>query len=145
MSDPTHHSSSPSSEPSPELVRKVELLISHLLRIGVVTSLVVVVFGLAISFLHHTDYIHSRTQFQQVTSPTYPSWHTLGDLASGLAHFRGEAIIIAGLLLLIATPVMRVAVSIVAFLVERDWVFALVTAFVLAMLILSFVLGKAEG
>ena len=47
--------------------------------------------------------------------------------------------------LLIATPVMRVAVSIVAFLIERDWIFVIVTSFVLAMLILSFFLGKAEG
>jgi uncharacterized membrane protein len=131
--------------PSPELVRKVELLISNLLRVGVVSSLIVVVIGLAVSFLHHADYVHSRTELQQVTSPDHPTWHTLGELARGVAHFRGEAIIMAGLLLLIATPVMRVAVSIVAFLVERDWVFALVTAFVLAMLILSFVLGKAEG
>ena len=145
MSQPTQTPGPTPAEPSPELVRKVELLISHLLRVGVVTSLVVVVFGLAVSFLHHADYIHSPAELQQVTSATYPSWHTLGELASGLAHFRGEAIIISGLLLLIATPVMRVAVSIVAFLVERDWVFALVTAFVLAMLILSFVLGKAEG
>lgn len=131
--------------PTADLVRKVELLISNLLRIGVVTSLIVVVMGLGVSFLHHADYVHSRTELRQVTSPDHPTWHALGELALGVAHFRGEAIIMAGLLLLIATPVMRVAVSIVAFLVERDWVFALVTAFVLAMLILSFLLGKAEA
>jgi uncharacterized membrane protein len=146
MSEPTiHNRTSSPAGPSPDLVRKVELLISNLLRFGVVTSLVVVVIGLVISFLHHSGYIHSRAELQQVTSPAHPAWHTLGELATGLAHGRGEAIIMAGLLLLIATPVMRVAVSIVAFLVERDWVFAIVTAFVLAMLILSFVLGKAEG
>jgi uncharacterized membrane protein len=37
---------------------------------------------------------------------------------------------------------MRVAVSVVAFMIERDWTFVLVTTFVLAMLILSFFLGK---
>lgn len=61
--------------------------------------------------------------------------HALGELALGLVHFRAEAIVMAGPLLLIATPVMRVAASIVVFLVEGDWVFARVTAFVLAMLI----------
>jgi uncharacterized membrane protein len=134
----------PAHEPSAELVRKVELLISHLLRIGVVSSLVVVVIGLIISFLHHPEYLHSD-QMQQVISPSRVTWHSLRELFRGLLHLRGEAIIMAGLLLLIATPVMRVAVSIVAFIVERDWVFVVVTSFVLAMLILSFVLGKAEG
>lgn len=133
-----------SREPSAEMVRKVELLISNLLRIGVVSSLIVVVIGLVISFVHHPDYLHSD-QMQRVISPSHATWDSLRELLAGLMHFRGEAIIMSGLLLLIATPVMRVAVSIVAFIVERDWVFVIVTSFVLAMLILSFVLGKAEG
>ena len=133
-----------SHEPSADLVRKVELLISNLLRIGVISSLIVVVIGLIISFLHHPDYLHSD-QMQQVISPSHMTWDSLRELFAGLIHLRGEAIIMAGLLLLIATPVMRVAVSIVAFMVERDWVFVVVTSFVLAMLVLSFVLGKVEG
>jgi uncharacterized membrane protein len=132
-------------EPSADLVRKVELLISDLLRIGVISSLIVVVVGLVLSFLHHPAYLHSTAELQEVISADHPTWHSLSGLASGLAHFRGEAIIMVGLLLLIATPVMRVAVSIVAFVVERDLVFVVVTTFVLAVLILSFVLGKAEG
>jgi uncharacterized membrane protein len=41
----------------------------------------------------------------------------------------------AGLLLLIATPVLRVAVSMLAFVYQRD----------LTLLLTSFVLGKAGG
>ena len=136
----------PSAQPpSADLVRKVELLISHLLRTGVVSSLLVVVAGLVISFVHHPGYLHSQAEMRQVISTGHPSWHSLGELWDGLLHFRGEAIIMAGLLLLIATPVMRVAVSIAAFIVERDMIFVVVTTFVLAMLILSFILGKAGG
>ena len=135
----------PKPGPSPELVRKVELLISNLLRIGVIASLLVVVAGLLLSFIHHPAYLHSAAELTQVISPSRTPWHTLAGLIEGLQHFRGEAIIMAGLLLLIATPVMRVAVSIVAFFIERDWIFVIVTSFVLAMLILSFFLGKAEG
>jgi uncharacterized membrane protein len=131
--------------PSADLVRKVELLISNLLRIGVISSLLVVVAGLVISFVHHPGYLHSQAQMRQVISTGHPTWHSLTELWAGLLDFRGEAIIMAGLLLLIATPVMRVAVSIVAFIVERDVIFVVVTTFVLAMLILSFVLGKAGG
>jgi uncharacterized membrane protein len=142
MTQPAPQSSAP--EPSKDLVRKVELLISDLLRIGVVSSLAVVVIGLVVSFVHHPAYLNS-VEMGQVASRSHTTWNSLAELGSGLLHLRGEAIIMAGLLLLIATPVMRVAVSIVAFVFERDPVFVAVTAFVLAMLILSFVLGKAGG
>jgi len=57
---------------------------------------------------------------------------------------KGEAVIAAGLLMLIATPVLRVGVSIFIFVFEKDWAFVVTTTFVLGMLILSFFLGKVE-
>ena len=53
------------------------------------------------------------------------------------AAVRGRAIIQLGLLLLIATPVARVAFSLVAFLRERDRAYVLITSFVLALLLVS--------
>ena len=47
-----------------------------------------------------------------------------------------------GLIVLIATPFVRVAGSIVAFARERDRRYVLVTAVVLAVMCLSVVLGK---
>jgi len=46
-----------------------------------------------------------------------------------------------GLLLLIATPVMRAAVSIFAFVYQHDRTFVIITSVVLAILLLSFALG----
>jgi len=63
---------------------------------------------------------------------------------AGVRALRGRAIVILGLLLLIATPVVRVAVSIFAFIYQGDRIFTLITAVVLCLLLLSFVLGKAE-
>jgi uncharacterized membrane protein len=40
---------------------------------------------------------------------------------------------------------MRVAVSIIAFARERDWMYVIITSFVLAMLILSLAIGEAGG
>jgi uncharacterized membrane protein len=65
-------------------------------------------------------------------------------LASGLVVFllqpgRGLALLTAGVLVLIATPVVRVAVSIVEYVAERDWLFASLTAVVLAELAASVV------
>jgi uncharacterized membrane protein len=52
---------------------------------------------------------------------------------------------VLGLLLLIATPVMRVAVSVLIFVHQRDWTFVVITSVVLVLLVLSFVLGRVEG
>jgi uncharacterized membrane protein YfcA/uncharacterized membrane protein len=62
---------------------------------------------------------------------------TWSELASELAQFHPQAIITLGLLLLIATPVLRVAVSIVTFVVERDRTYIVITCIVLAILLFS--------
>ena len=128
-----------------EKSRQVELVISHLLRVGVVTSLAVVVIGTLVSFAHHRDYLSSNTALHQLTAHTAVFPHTIGDTIASLRHGEGRGIIILGLLLLVATPVMRVAVSILGFVYERDLIFVLITTTVLALLLLSFVLGRAEG
>ena len=110
-----------------------------------ILSLLVIIFGLTISFTHHPDYIHSPGKLPQLTGSTRAFPHTLRETREGIRELRGEAFIVVGLLLLIATPVMRVAVSIVAFLLKRDWIFVAITSVVLALLILSFFLGKVEG
>jgi uncharacterized membrane protein len=123
---------------------RIERVISVLLRAGVILSLFVIVFGLTVSFTHHPDFVHSHELLPQLTSSNRAFPHTLHETWQAAREFRGEAVIVFGLLLLIATPVMRVAVSVVAFLLERDWVFVAITSAVLALLVLSFFLGKVE-
>jgi len=126
-------------------VRQVELAISRLLRVGVVVSLCVVVLGTDVSFIRHPDYKSVPSELRRLTTPGAAFPQTLGDVWRGVRQFRGQAIVAAGLLLLVATPVMRVAVSILGFVYERDWTFVAITSLVLALLLLSFVLGRAGG
>nr|WP_201384027.1 TSUP family transporter [Ktedonobacter sp. SOSP1-85] len=58
-------------------------------------------------------------------------------LVASLAQWHPQGIITLGLLLLIATPVLRVAVSIVMFAVERDHTYVFITCLVLAILLFS--------
>jgi uncharacterized membrane protein len=51
---------------------------------------------------------------------------------------------LAGVLLMLATPVARVAVAGVLFLRERDWKFGAISFGVLAVLLLSAVFGIGE-
>jgi uncharacterized membrane protein len=127
-----------------ERVRRVEIVISNLLRGGVLASLALVVVGTIISFVHHPEYFNSPADFQRLVEPGAAFPHSLQDVIQGILLFRGQAIVTAGLLLLIATPVMRVAVSIFAFIYQEDRTFTYLTALVLFLLLLSFFLGKVE-
>ena len=129
----------------PPAVHRVELLISTLLRIGVGLALAVVITGTIISFIHHPAYVLSPRDLRELTSPGKAFPHTLRDTLAGIAALRGQSIVVAGLLLLIATPVMRVAISILAFALQKDWIFTLLTTAVLFFLLLSFLLGHAGG
>ena len=124
--------------------RKVEILISDLLRIGVLTSLAIVVLGTVVTFVHHPEYLNRPPALENLTTPGNGFSHTLREVVTGLRDFRGQAIVMVGLLLLIATPVVRVGVSIFAFAYEHDRRYVVITTIVFLLLLLSFVLGKAE-
>ncbi len=127
-----------------ERVRRVEIIISNLLRGGVMSSLALVVIGTIISFVHHPEYFSSPADFQRLVEPGAAFPHSLNAVIQGVLLFQGQAIVTAGLLLLIATPVMRVAVSIFAFIYQEDRTYTYITALVLFLLLLSFFLGKVE-
>ncbi len=122
-------------------VRRVELVISTLLRAGVVSSLAIVVAGLVLSFVHHAEYLSSPSELGRLTQPGAAFPHTLPDVLLSAAQRRGQGLVMVGLLLLIATPILRVAVSIVVFVHERDGTFVAITSIVLALLLASFLLG----
>jgi uncharacterized membrane protein len=122
-----------------------ETLISRLLRIGVGASAALVVIGMLLVFQHHPTYRSSHTELAALISASVPYPHRIRDVAGSAFGGQGQGIAMLGLLLLIATPVARVLVSIFIFVRERDPRFVLITATVLLLLITSFVLGAAGG
>lgn len=60
-------------------------------------------------------------------------------IVRGVSDLGSRNIIQFGLLLLIATPIARVAFSVFAFALERDWLYVVVTLFVLTLLIYSLI------
>ena len=133
----------PPAAPEDRHVVRMEIIISWVLRIGVVTSLAIVAAGLVLVFARHPERVSSVPALQTLTQPGAVFPHTLPAVFAGVAQLRGQAIVALGLLLLILTPVMRVAVSILAFALQRDRIFTLITAVVLIILLLSFVIGHA--
>ncbi len=139
--------------PAPETAAEArafptEEIISWILRVGVLASAVLIALGVALLFVRgETGYtgsfndlagLLSYNQDRQAAFPTSP-----GAVLLGLAQFKPYAFIALGLLLLIATPVLRVAASIVIFALEHDYAYVFITVIVLLILIVSFLLGKA--
>lgn len=122
----------------------IELLISNTLRTGVAVSVAVMLAGVVITFAHHPDYFHSRPALGELTSSREIFANTLGAVFRGVRELRGQSIATLGILLLIATPVVRVAISVVLFAAQRDRRYVLITAVVLALLLTSLMAGLGE-
>lgn len=124
--------------------RDIELLISVTLRIGVGVSVAVMLLGLVVTFAHHPDYFHSRPALGELTNSREIFANTLGAVWRGVRDLRGQSIAMLGILLLIVTPVVRVAISVVLFAMQRDRRYVLITAVVLALLLTSLMSGLGE-
>ena len=124
------------AEPAPKSAH-IEYIVSNVLRYGVLLSFLIVLIGSVMLFMQGGQAVTVR--LSGTPTPNSPA-----QVISELFLLQPKAIIDFGLMLLIATPVMRVAVSVIAFLVEEDVVYTLVTLFVLAVLLASFFLGAVE-
>jgi len=123
----------------------VESLISTTLRTGVTISVLIMAAGILFTFIHHPAYFSSHLALGGLTSSSGDYPNSVGDVLHGIAADRGQAIAMLGILLLIATPVVRVAISVLLFAVERDMRYVLITSVVLILLLLSLFSGLAVG
>src|SRR6267143_6137598 len=117
--------------------RRMDEIIGRLLQAGVILAAVFVLAGGIVYLARHQMPVTNYRVFQGEPAElrTVP-----GILHEALA-LRGRGLIQLGLLILIATPIARVAFSVVAFLYERDWTYVLVTLIVLGLLIYSLLGG----
>jgi uncharacterized membrane protein len=112
---------------SKEQIRFDESL-HKLLLIGLYLSVALILFGLGLALFTH----------QNVPETVFP----LHSLFTGLLSLNAGSYLSLGLLVLIATPIIRVITSFISFLVEKDWRFAAITLVVLATVLVSIFLGK---
>jgi uncharacterized membrane protein len=117
--------------------RQVEIIVADLLRAGVLLAAAVVALGGIILLVRHGREMPHYSTFVGVPEEL----RTISGICRGVLTFRGRNIIQLGLLLLIATPVARVAFSVVAFALQRDRLYAGITLFVLAVLVFSLAGG----
>jgi len=117
----------------------MQAFIGKMLRTGVTLSACVTVLGGLMYIFRHNALIPDYRNFTKVGE----QYISLADIFKGVAEFRARAIIQLGVLLLIATPIARVIFSVVAFLLEKDYLYTIITLIVLGIICFSIVGGVA--
>jgi uncharacterized membrane protein len=112
---------------------KVEQIVGRLLQIGVSLAAFVVLVG---GVLYVFSNAHMPLNYRSFQSEP-AALRSMRSIIGGAAHLDGRGVIQLGLLLLIATPVARVTFSIIAFAMERDRTYVVVTFIVLGILLYS--------
>ena len=120
--------------------KTIEEIVGTLLRVGVSLSAFVVAIGAAIYLARHGREPANYRVFHGEPSDL----RSLSGIVREAFHFRGRGIIQLGLLLLIATPVARVAFSIWGFAEEHDRLYMIFTGIVLIVLLYSL-LGSGSA
>ncbi|OOQ58201.1 DUF1634 domain-containing protein [Mucilaginibacter pedocola] len=120
--------------------KEMQSIIGWILRAGVFISMAIVFVGGVLYILRHgqehADYHTFKGIPAFINSPE--------GIIHGILEFRGQAIIQAGIILLIATPVIRIVFSAFGFVLERDYLYVGITLIVL-LIILSSMLGGHAG
>ena len=117
----------------------IQVIIGQVLRTGVYLSIGIVCFGGLFYIYRHGHSIADHSVFKGV--PDFVS--TPGGIINGILTLRGQAIIQAGIVLLIATPIIRVAFSAVGFIMEKDYLYTAITLLVLLIIFASMLSGQA--
>jgi uncharacterized membrane protein len=61
---------------------------------------------------------------------------------AGVIHGKGQAIIQLGIIFLIATPILRVIFAVIAFALEKDRLYTLISLIVLCIILASMLTGR---
>jgi hypothetical protein len=75
------------------LSARAELVLSTVLRVGVLSSLALILAGTVITFAHNPE-VSSPDELAQLTEPGASFPHTLRDVVTGLGDFRGQAVVL---------------------------------------------------
>ena len=133
MQERTPVTSAPPANPS-STEENVYTDVYRMLIAGMIVSSVLFAIGILLAMLH--------PQYVPLTSRWIRSEYHVRLVVHGLLHGDPSSIMLVATVLLILTPVARVVVSIVAFLIDRDYKFVAVTSFVFLIMVVTVILGE---
>ena len=119
--------------------KDMQLLLGKVLRAGTIISVSIVFIG-GLFYL----YRHGHTIADYKTFNGIPNFvQHFGSIIGGVLSLKGQAIIQLGIILLISTPILRVAFSAVGFVLEKDYLYVGISLLVLLIIFVSMLSGHA--
>ncbi|MDM3849153.1 MAG: DUF1634 domain-containing protein [Aphanizomenon gracile PMC627.10] len=115
--------------------KQLESLLSNLLKYGVLIASSVVLFGGILYLINHG----SEPAEYQIFRGTPSEFHSPTGVVNAVLAGSRRGIIQLGLLILIAIPILRVIISFCTFLLQRNFIYVVITSLVLASLTYSLV------
>lgn len=120
---------------------KSELVIAQLLRYGVLLCAAIMIFGIALLLLHPgTDSLLAQAMQGNAGLELAPK--SFASFYEKLTVLEPNAVIALGFVLLVALPIVRVGLTIIIFIQERDYTYVAIASLVFGVLLLGIVLGK---
>jgi uncharacterized membrane protein len=117
--------------------KRMDEIIGRLLQGGVILAAAFVCAGGAVYLARHSTPVTNYAVFQGEPAEL----RTVSGIVHEALAARGRGLIQLGLVILIATPIARVAFSVAAFLYQLDWTYVVVTLIVLGLLVYSLLGG----
>jgi len=119
--------------------KDMQLLLSHVLKVGTIVSISIVLIGGAFLIYRHGQSISDYHKFNGIP----PFIQTASGIFHGIGALKGQAMIQLGIVLLILTPVLRVVFSAIGFVLEKDYMYFGISLLVLGIIFFSMISGHA--
>jgi uncharacterized membrane protein len=119
--------------------KDMQLLLSHVLRAGTIVSITIVFIGGVFFIYRHGHSISDYHKWNGI-----PGFiRTPSGIFHGIWALHGQAMIQLGIVLLIATPILRIAFSAIGFVLEKDYMYLGISLLVLGIIFFSMMSGHA--
>lgn len=115
-----------------------QTIIGNLLRYGVWISLSVAFIGGIVYLMHHGSEIEDYSVFKENDRNIF---EVIAAVYHGAVQGNGAYLIFVGIILLFLTPVFRVLLSLFSFLLEKDYLYVVITLIVILIIITSISFG----
>jgi uncharacterized membrane protein len=126
-----------SEEPRRLSDHAIEQFIGRVLQVGVLIAAAVTLTGGVLLLARRGGAVPAFSPFRG--QPDYLT--SVDGIFRGVREGRSDALVQLGILLLIAVPIVRVACTLVAFAIQRDRTYVLITSLVLALLMYGLFFG----
>lgn len=116
----------------------IQKIVSNVLKYGVRTVLITGIVGGTILLSKHSTEIVDYSQFKEKDESIFT---VINQIFQGAVEFNGSSIVYIGILILFATQLLRLLLSLISFILEKDKLYTFITILVVIIICSSVYFG----